>query len=216
MTQDANDLLMSGGILGYKWVAIGDTVIGTIVEEPKVAQSTDTKTGEAQFWPSGDPKMNIVVILQTDLRDPADSTDDGKRRLYISSRMMPAVRDAVKRAGAKGIAVGGRIAARWVSGSGQGEGNAREYAADYAPPTVDPGSLLTATPAQVVAAAPLTAAPVATPVNGSLLSMAVPTPTANMAPPLGVDPAVWAVLPEAQRQAVLASLVNPAATAPPF
>ena len=223
-TPTADELLMSGGILGFKWSVMGETFVGTIVEEPKVAQATDPKTGEAQFWPSGDRKLNIVLVCQTSLRDPADAGDDGKRRFYISSRMMPAVRDAVKTAGAKGLAAGGRIAVRWISGSGQGEGNARSYAAEYAPPVVDPGSMLATTPAATPAPAaappasaimaslqPATPAP-----TGGLLAGAATINTAAMAPPNGVDPAVWANLPEAQRQAIVAAMSNPAATAPAY
>jgi hypothetical protein len=233
----ANDLLM-GGSKAYKFENLGDTVIGTIIDEPKVVQMTKHGTTDLDFWPSGDPKMQIVVTIQTDLREAGNAADDGKRRLYIPPRMMGPVREAIQRTGAKGLAIGGRIAVRWYAGSGQGEGNARQYQADYAAPAVDPGSLLPAAAAPLsaaqptVQAAPLSAAPVAQPVvqaapvaaapvattattSPTLLSMSS-TSAANAPAPNGVDPAVWAAMPEAHRQAVLNALVDPAASAPAF
>lgn len=233
MTQTANDLLMGGGTGSVKWEHIGQVIIGTIIDEPKVEQIRKHESTELDFWPSGDPKMQIIVTIQTDTRDPSNPEDDGKRRLHIPPRMMTPLRESVRKSGAKGISVGGRIAVQWASGTGVGAGNAREFATDYAAPAIDPGSLLGA-PAAVappllaapVAAAPVAAAvqaaPVAAPVAaatpmaalGSLL--ATPVNTAQMAPPQGVDPGVWATLPEAQRQAVLAAMANPAATVAPY
>jgi hypothetical protein len=145
----ANDLLMGGGIKSIAWKdnPVGYTVVGTIVDQPKAVQMTkwkapgDQSPPELDFWPSGDAKMEIVVTIQTDLRDPANTLDDGKRKLHISPRMMPPVRDAVKRAGAPGLAMGGRIAVQRSGGTGE-TGSPFEFAADYAAPVVDPGSLL--------------------------------------------------------------------------
>lgn len=206
---DANQLLMGSGIKSIKWRdhQIGHTVIGTICEPPKVEQMKKYQSDELDFWPSGDPKMQIIVVLQTELRD--DAEDDGRRRLYIEPRMMSAVRDAVKAAGAKGLEVGGRLAIRWVSGTGMGEGNARQFTAEYAAPVVDPGSLLNggSQPQQQQAPAPQ-------------LPTMPQQPTTPAGPPPGVDPQTWNTLPEAQRQAVLAAMGTPApatdASATPF
>jgi len=207
---DANQLLMGSGIKSIKWKdhQIGHTVIGTICEPPKVEQMKKYQSDELDFWPSGDPKMQIIVTLQTELRD--DGEDDGRRRLYIEPRMMTCVRNAVKAAGAKGLEVGGRLAIRWISGTGQGEGNARQFAAEYAAPVVDPGSLLNGgsqpqqqAPAQAASTSP------AGPTGGGLLN--TPVQAAPADPPPGVDPQVWDTLPDAQRQAVLAAMGTPAA-----
>lgn len=215
MTQTANDLLMGGGIRAVKFDHIGHTVVGTIVDEPKVEQMKKFESTELDFWPSGDPKMQIVVTIQTDERDASNPDDDGKRRLHISPRMMNPLRESVRKVGAKGIALGGRLAVQWASGSGVGAGNAREYATDYAPPTVDPGSLLGgAATAPPTVAPPTVAAPAVFPAAAPSL-LAAPA-AAPVAAPQGVDPTVWAGLPEAQRQAILAAMSSPASTAPPF
>lgn len=204
MTQprSANDLLMSGGIksIGWKDNPVGYTVIGTIVDEPIVQQMTQYESTELAFWKSGDPMMEIVCTLQTDLRDPADPYDDGKRRLHIPPRMQPIVREAIKRVGADGLAIGGRLAVRRTGGTGVA-GSPFEFAAEYAQPAVDPGGLLAASePAALAAAAPAQAAPAAAQ-QGSLL-----TPASAQPAPEGVDPAKWAVLGDVQRAAVLAAM----------
>lgn len=207
----ANDLLMNGGsgIKSAKFVNLMDVVRGTITDDPKVTQcmvfdAAGKPTSEKQFWPSGDPMMQIVVTIQTDERDPADDDDNGKRLLHITPRLQPAVRDAVKAAGAKGLAVGGRLAVQWNAGSGQGQGNARQYAAAYEPPQVGADLLTTnATP-------PLTAAP---PAPVAQTAPAAPVSTMDLlkapaddTPPPGIDPGKWAALPAAQKAAVRAAM----------
>jgi hypothetical protein len=225
--QDANELLMSGGVKSCKFETLGDTWIGTIADQPKATQMTkyQSTTGELDYWPSGDPKMQIVVTIATDVRDPALADDDGRRRLFIPPRMMTPVREAVQRAGAKGLAIGGRIAVKWISGLGKGEGDPKVYAADYAAPALDPGNLLAGgngQPAAPVAqSAPVAPAPATSPpTTGGLLAAAAATPPAAQAgPPPGVDPAVWGSLPDAQRQAILAAMAAPAGAftpEPPF
>ncbi len=220
MTQpiDANDLLMGGGVKSVKWAdqQIGHTVIGTIVDQPKAEQMKKYKSTELDFWKSGDPKMQIVVTIQTDERTDAD--DDGRRRLFIEPRMMPPVREAVLKVGAKGLAVGGRIALRWISGSGEGEGNARQFAAEYAAPAIDPGGLLAGGNGnghQAVQQAPMLTTPAQSAVQASVLgqpaagSLLAGAPAANDDAPPGVDAATWAALPDVQRQAVKAAMSIP-------
>jgi hypothetical protein len=233
----ANELLMGGGATSCKFETLGDTWVGTIVEPPKARQMTKYKSEELDFWPSGDAKMQIVVPIQTEQRDPANPADDGRRILFIPPRMMTPVREAVQRAGAKGLHIGGRIAVRWVSGAGQVEGDPKVYAADYAPPAIDPGNLLAGNGAQSAAtvaapsapAAPVAAAPAATPPPAPAAPAAAPVaaapagggllnqpPLSQAGPPPGVDPGVWAALPDQQRQAILAAMAHPATTAAPF
>lgn len=215
MTIDANELLMSGGIASISWKdnPIGHTVIGTIVDQPKAEQVKKFDSDELDFWPSGDPKMQIVVTIQTDLRDPADANDDGKRRLHIPPRMQAPVREAVKRASAPGLAIGGRIAVRRTGGTGD-KGSPFEFAAEYAPPALDPGSLMgTNAPNGAAKNATLASAAAAQPATAQSLGLTGPATPAP--PPPGVNPAVWAALPEAQKAAVLAAMA-PAGQQPPF
>lgn len=199
---DANELLMSGGIasIGWKDNPVGYTVIGTIVDQPKAEQMKKFDSDELDFWPSGDPKMQIVVTIQTDLRDPSDANDDGKRRLHIPPRMQAPVREAVKQAKAPGLAIGGRIAVRRIGGTGE-KGSPFEFAAEYAPPALDPGSLMGTNGATSNATLASAAGQ-----SAAAQSLGLTSPATPAAPPPGVDPAVWAALPEAQKAAVLAAM----------
>ncbi len=196
----ANELLMGGGAKSAKFDQLNVPVVGTIVEEPKVQQMKKYQSEEMDFWPSGDPKMQIIVTVQTDQRE--DDDDDGRRILFIPPRMMPPVRDAIAKTGAKGLAVGGRIAVSWVSGTGQGKGNPKVYAAEYQPPQIDVGSLL-AQPAPTVVAPASLLGNGTTPANADQSRSAPPTP------PPGIDPAKWATLSPDQQAAVIAAM-------PPF
>jgi len=200
----ANNLLMSGGIKSIKWKdePVGYTVVGTIVDQPKVEQMTKYESTELDFWPSGDPKMQIIVTLQTDMRDPSNANDDGKRQLHISPRMMKPVREAVQRVNAPGLAIGGRLAVRRTGGTGA-TGSPFEFAAEYATPAVDPGSLMGNGNG---AAASQAAANGNGATSATAQSLGLTTPATPPAAPPGVDPAVWAGLPDAQKQAVLAAM----------
>ncbi|MEU5549226.1 hypothetical protein ABZ738_05605 [Micromonospora sp. NPDC047793] len=213
---DANDLLMSGGIKSIKWKdePIGYTVLGTIVDPPKAEQMTKFESTELDFWPSGDPKMQIVVTIQTELRDPSDSLDDGKRKLHIPPRMMRPVREAIQRVNGPGLEVGGRLAVRRTGGTGA-TGSPFEFAAEYARPTLDPASLMkdTGTPAQP--AAPMLTQPAApaSPPPTAAASLGIQQTAVEIPPPPGMDPVKWAALPDVQKQAVLAAMA-PTAPAP--
>ena len=141
----AEQFLMGGGVASAKFEAPGDTVSGIIDEAPEVRQQTDIGTGEPVFWPSGDPKMQLIVTLQTNLRDNND--DNGKRRIYVKGKSLTeAVREAVKKTGARGLEVGGTLSVTYT-GDGQasrGFNPPKLYTATYARPdtTAASGSFL--------------------------------------------------------------------------
>lgn len=58
----------------------GDTITGAVVSVD-CKQVSDFNTGEPAYFPSGDPKMQFVIVIQTDQRD--DEDDDGRRTIYI-------------------------------------------------------------------------------------------------------------------------------------
>ncbi len=63
---------------------VGTSVSGMLVEDPQLVQQRDFDTKEPVFWPSGDPKMQVVLTLDTGLSEGPN--DDGLRKLYLSSR----------------------------------------------------------------------------------------------------------------------------------
>ena len=66
----------------------GDTVGGRIIEAPWKTEQTDLK-GKPQSWDDGAPRLQLVVAVQTELRDPQVSGDDGKRRLFSRTPCAP-------------------------------------------------------------------------------------------------------------------------------
>jgi hypothetical protein len=61
---------------------IGDRVGGTVLGA-EMRQANDLDTGKPGFWDNGEKKMQAIITVQTDLRDPADPSDDGVRSIYV-------------------------------------------------------------------------------------------------------------------------------------
>lgn len=137
MSITASEFLMGGGTASAKFPQVGATVTGRIVREPEVQQQKDFTTGELKFWNDGKPMQQLQVILATDERDPEVADDDGERAVYVKGNLLKAVREAVRKAGAKGLDVGGTLT---VTYSGDGEVTKRGfnapklYTASYVPP----------------------------------------------------------------------------------
>jgi hypothetical protein len=134
---DPNDWLMSGGAKSAKFPEIGTVVKGTITTPPTLSQQTDFTTGALKTWDDGKPMMQLVITLQTDERDPETPDDDGLRSLYVKGAMQAAVKDAIRKAGAKGLEVGGTIAVKYT-GDGvakqRGMNPPKQFAAQYQAP----------------------------------------------------------------------------------
>lgn len=97
---------------------VGTTVTGTIVST-EVRQQTDIASGAPLTWDNGDPRMQLVVTIQTSQRNGDD--DDGQRAIYVKGSKKPgsrslhdAVATAVRQAGAKGIEPGGTLTVKFV------------------------------------------------------------------------------------------------------
>jgi hypothetical protein len=89
--------------------------------------------------------MQLVVKVQTDQRDLDDSDDDGIRAIYIKAQMRQAVADAVRKAGAKGLEVGGELKVKFTGtepASTKGFNDKKIYAAQYTKPAASSGSFL--------------------------------------------------------------------------
>lgn len=145
---------------------VGTTVGGPIVEQPELRQQTDFDTDALLFWDDGKPRMQLVVTVQTSLRDPSREDDDGRRRFYIKGNLQGAVRDAVRAAKASSLEVGGTLT---VTRSGRdapkkkGLDGAWLHEATYTPAaqnflTDPPAQPPTAAPSNPVAAVPPPAA----------------------------------------------------------
>lgn len=114
---DPNAFLMGSGVRSAKFANIDDSITGFVVYPPEVRDQTDIQTGAPLYWPGSDrKKQQLYVVLRTDEQE--DEEDDGLRALYIKSNMHTAVAQAVRKAGAAGLEVGGKLRVVYV-GDGQ-------------------------------------------------------------------------------------------------
>ena len=122
---------------GVKFATIGDQIVGTVKGAPYERQQTKFNTQDPAFWPNGDPMMQILVPLQTQLRE--DANDDGERTLYVASKNMKrAISDAIRQAGATDLLPGGVLTVQYVGNdpaSKNPANPAKMYAAQYSAPT---------------------------------------------------------------------------------
>jgi hypothetical protein len=181
-----------------KFDAIGTTVGGVITRIGDPMQQTDFSSGKPLTWDDGTPRMQLPVTVQTDLRDPSNPLDDGKRTLYVKGEMKKAIGAALRAAGTK-MALGGTLTVTF-SGEEPTAGYPKKlYTATYAAPA--PGGAFFEEPAAPVAAAHVGAPPAA--------PAPAPAAPAPAGVPAGVDPAAWAAFQAMQAQAAQAAPAAP-------
>lgn len=130
---DPNAWLMGSGGRSAKFESVGDRVSG-LITGMEVRQQTDLE-GNLKTWDNGDPRMQLVVTLLTELHD--DEDDDGIRKLYVKGQMTKAVQEAVRKAGRRGLEEDGRIVVQYQKAeppAKKGYSPTKVYAARYEPP----------------------------------------------------------------------------------
>lgn len=132
MSMDANEFLFRNTTPSVKFPVIGSSVIGVITKVPRVVEETDPATREVKRWQNGQPKMQVVIDLATELRENAD--DDGMRTLWAKGMMQQAIREAVMRAGAKLLEVGGILQVTYSADKPTNLQPLKLYTAQYWPP----------------------------------------------------------------------------------
>ncbi|AHZ95621.1 hypothetical protein PBI_OKIROE_60 [Mycobacterium phage OkiRoe] len=190
MTNASKQFLAGGGAPTAKFPngVYGTVNGGRIVAEPVVEQQRDYDTGKPLTYDDGNPKMQMVVTIQTDLRDPSISDDDGKRRLFVRSGMRAAVQKAVQAAGVDFLAVGGDLQVTYT----HDDGRAKQYTAVYTPPNESQSFLAGGAPA-AASAAPVVSTATGQPV---VHQQQVPAPAAPAGLPDGVTPEALKALQE--------------------
>jgi hypothetical protein len=141
MTTDfdtANEFMFgTGGVKSAAFPTIGTVWKGAVISS-EIRDQTDLKTGEAKRFQNGDPMKQLVVTIQTDVRDPNVTDDDGQRSLWAKGgkgSMLEAIRNATQPHG--GLRAGGILAVKYT-GDGvaakRGFDPPKFYAAQYTPP----------------------------------------------------------------------------------
>lgn len=135
-----NDLLGKMGRPWAKWPTKGHTVTGTVIGTPEARQSRNFETGDMDTWPNGDPKMEVVVPIATEERDPEVDNDDGERSLVlpVGTARFKAVQAAMKTAGVRALESGGVITVTYTGDGPKPKGSKlnapKEFSATYTPP----------------------------------------------------------------------------------
>ena len=131
---DPNALIMGSGARSAKFTNHKDEVWGDIMSFVQ-RQQTDLQ-GNLKTFDNGDPMWQVVITLLTNQHE--DDDDDGLRAVYAKGQMLRAIGDAVRKAGAKGIADGGKLFVRYVGDAEpkqRGFSGAKQYIAKYEPPS---------------------------------------------------------------------------------
>lgn len=183
MSTDANDILMGSGgpqVVKFPQGRQPVTAKGT-VSSTSTRQATTPKN-ELKFFESGDPMMDVIIILDNCEITPAldenvykgDDADDGRRRLIAGFEMQKAIGQAIRTAGSKGIENGATLAVQYYD-NGTAKNAAfsppKLFRAEYKAPVAGAGvndSLLGASDINGAQAAPAVAQPQPEPA-GSLL-----------------------------------------------
>jgi hypothetical protein len=123
--QSVDDFLLGSGTPAFSFGKIGDKVTGTITHQ-EITQQTDFDTDELMFTKQGKPLNQLVITLDTNLRnwegtspdsncrERDASEDDGKRKVYVKSGGRDALAKAVRKSGNRGIKVGGKLSVELV------------------------------------------------------------------------------------------------------
>jgi hypothetical protein len=158
---------------------IGEEIEGIIVAVHPPEPQTDLKTREP--IPG---KFQIRIDLQTELRDPEATDDDGKRTLYVKGWMTGAIADALKKANTEEPALGAKLKVKLTGTAAPmrpGIEGAKQFSAVYTPS----GNFFAGNGAgaQVV--------------KTEQADAAIPAD-----PPAGIDAAAWQSMPLPAKQAI--------------
>lgn len=172
MTSPAKDFFAGSGTADRNSASaafrtVGDVCIGVIVEEPIEIDQTVYGKGTPKLDKNGKVQTQLVVVLQTDsrnwdkaLKTPTDETgaskpgsvDTGLRALFVKFKLRDAIGEAIRKAGASGLEVGGKLSVAYTNESTFNGNEVKEYAAKYEPPVTAAGADFFNAPAPAAAA----------------------------------------------------------------
>lgn len=127
-TDAVNDFLMGQNAKSFGFDNLDDAVEGEITKV-ELRQQTSLDDNKPLTFPDGQPRMQLVVTLQTKLHD--NEEDDGIRMIYAKggnfevaqgsgTSMRTAIAEAVKSSGAGKIEEGGQLVVAYT-GIGKGK-----------------------------------------------------------------------------------------------
>lgn len=145
---DAQSFLMGSSNPGFSFKTPGDRIVGQIIGEPTVQQQKVFNTNDPAFWPSGDPKIQMLLPVQTSFRNwegvatpEVGRPDTGARTIYVKGKHFEAgLKRAILEAGARFLAVGGWVDITFTGEDMESKAGSKPklFAIRYMPPP--PGS----------------------------------------------------------------------------
>lgn len=81
----------------------GGVVKSWTMQQQLHPKSNSPESLKPKFWNDGNPMMQLVVTVETTLRDPAIEDDDGTRRFFVKGDMQKALAAELNRQGLKFI-----------------------------------------------------------------------------------------------------------------
>lgn len=122
---------------------VGDVVDGVLdrpyteseIHKVKRLRDGSYQQGEVDTYDDGSPKMQAVLILRTDLRDPARQDDEGLRTFYVNSAALKkAIAVAIKGSGEPDMFPGGRLKVQRLAEYDRDAGGVQDlFTADWTP-----------------------------------------------------------------------------------
>lgn len=238
MSQDANQVLMSGGSPNaFAEDAAPGTRIQVRIDRAEAKQQTSLTDGSLQTWKDGSPKMMVIVHGRVEFDFTGRLKPGEPVRVFVAGNLFKQVRAAVSAAKADGLEPGGLLDITYAGlaekAAQPGWNKAKLYTdvrySKAVPPTVslEPQAPPAApvTPVQYTQQVPqqqpmqyTQAPPVAPPVQYTqqvpqqpAAPVAPPAPAAFdlSVPPPNVDAAFWGMLPDDMRRQYLAQQSQP-------
>jgi hypothetical protein len=90
----------------------GYAVTGFLTQEVEVRDLTDPVTRNVRRFDNGDVMTQYVATIQTELNEY--DGDDGLRRIFVKGWNKNSFREAIREAGARTAAVGGKLSAKYM------------------------------------------------------------------------------------------------------
>ena len=139
---------LTGGLVAAKWPHEGFVVEG-VIKGAKMQQQRDYDDGTPLTWDNGDPRMQLVVDVQSEAtgvtwkglqnKKTVVPNDDGMRAMYVKGNLQKALSKALTAAGAK-FAAGAHLRVERVADIPNADSkyaDAHDYVVVYTPR--DPG-----------------------------------------------------------------------------
>lgn len=106
---DADDLLLAAsrsGAPAAKFPSVGSVVEGYVTARPRKTEQRDVD-GKVKTFDDGTVRMQVLIEIQTELRDPDIPDDDGLRTVWCKWEIQKAVSAAILAAGVRRLEIGG-------------------------------------------------------------------------------------------------------------